>query len=119
MEVRFFHLFSTWIFVASALYPLHGISTFPLNLLALVGLYEMRKTESTGKNIYNLILHLAPFLWIPYSFSEETMLFCVLLLLAYLLIMIFLKRNCYEIYDSLLKERHSDFKEFLAARYNL
>ncbi len=118
MEVRFFHLFSTWIFVASALYPLHGISTFPMNLLALVGLYEM-KNESTGKNIYNLILHLAPFLWIPYSFSEETMLFCVLLLLAYLLIMIFLKRNCYEIYDSLLKERHPTFKEFLSARYNL
>jgi hypothetical protein len=118
MEVRFFHLFSTWIFVASALYPLHGISTFPLNLLALIGLYGM-KNESTGKNIYNLILHLAPFLWIPYSFSEETMLFSVLLLLVYLLIMIVLKRNCYEIYDSLLKEEHPTFKEFLETRYNL
>lgn len=118
MEVRFFHLFSTWIFVASALYPLHGISTFPLNLLAVIGLYEMRY-ESTGKNIYNLILHLAPFLWIPYSFSEETMHFCVLLLLAYLLTTIFLNRNLYEIYDSLLKERHLTFKEFLSARYNL
>jgi hypothetical protein len=45
--------------------------------------------------------------------------FCVLLLLAYLLTTIFLNRNLYEIYDSLLKERHPTFKEFLEARYNL
>jgi hypothetical protein len=115
--VLFFHLFSTWIFIASALYPLHGMSTFPLNLIALVGLYEMKFNGSFGKIIYNLILHLAPFLWIPYSFSDETLLFCVLLLFAYLVTLVWLKKNCYERYDTLLKEDHMTFDEFLNDRY--
>ena len=115
--VLFFHLFSTWIFISSALYPLHGISTFPLNLVALVGLYEIKFKGSFGKIVYNLILHLAPFLWIPYSFSDETLLFCVTLFLAYLVTLIFLKKNCYERYTTLLKEEHMTFGEFLRDRY--
>ena len=116
MKVFCLYLFSTWIFIASALYPFHGISTFPLNLLALLGLYETDFSESLFKNIYNCFLHLGPFLWIPYSFSEESLLFTAFLVLAYLLTLSALKINCYTVYDKLIQQKHKTAEEFINDR---
>jgi len=117
MKVHCLYLFSTWIFISSALYPLHGISTFPLNLLALLGLYETDFSDSLFKNIYNGFLHLGPFLWIPYSFSDESLLFTFLLLLAYLLTLSALQINCYTVYDELVQQKHKTAEEFIKARF--
>ena len=119
MKVFCLYLFSTWIFIASALYPLHGISTFPLNLLALLGLYETDFSDSLFKNMYNLFLHLGPFLWIPFSFSDESLLFSVLMLLAYLLTLSALQINCYHVYDELVQQKHKTAEEFITARFIL
>ena len=119
MKVFCLYLFSTWIFVASALYPIHKFSTFPLNLLALIGFYETNMNDSSLKNLYNAFLHIGPFLWIPYSFSDETFLFCACLLLIYLITMTVLKVNCYEVYDNLVQQRHPTFEDFVEARFRL
>jgi len=119
MKVFCLYLFSTWIFVASALYPLHGISTFPLNLLALLGFYETDFSESLFKIMYSVFLHLGPFLWIPVSFSDESLLFAVTLLLTYLLTLAVLNINCYNVYDELVKQKHKTAEEFINARFFL
>jgi hypothetical protein len=117
MKIFFLYLFSTWIFIASALYPLHGISTFPLNLIAILGFYEIDFSEALFKNIYNGFLHVGPFLWIPYSFSDESLLFTVALLLTYLLTLSALQINFYTVYDTLLQQKHETAEEFIRARF--
>lgn len=116
MKIFCLHLFSTWIFIASALYPFHGISTFPLNCLAILGFYETDLRESLFKNIYNGFLHLGPFLWIPYSFSDESLLFAVCLLLSYLVTLSVLNINCYQVYDELVQQKQYTAEEFIKAR---
>ena len=119
MKIFCLYLFSTWIFIASALYPFHGDSTFPLNLFALLGFYETDFSEALFKNIYNGFLHLGPFLWIPYSFSDESLLFAVALLLAYLLTLSALQINCYNVYNELVQQKHKTAEEFITARFIL
>ena len=117
MKVFCLYLFSTWIFIASALYPLHGISTFPLNLLALLGLYEIDFNESLFKTTYCTILHLGPFLWIPYSFSDESLMFAACLLLTYLITLAVLGINCYHTYDTVVRKKHKTDAEFINERF--
>jgi hypothetical protein len=119
MKIFCLYLFSTWIFIISILYPLHGISTFPLNIVALLGFYEMDFSESLFKNIYNGFLHLGPFLWIPYSFSDESLLFAAVLLLTYLLTLSALEINCYDVYNELVQQKHKTAEEFITARFIL
>lgn len=121
--IRWYYLLSTWIFLLSALYPLHRISTFPLNLMAVVGCYEClrhRFGEHWFKSLYILFIHLAPFLWIPYEISLETVLFALCVTLVYLVFIgSVTKKNPIEVYDILLKEKHENLHEFLADRFAL
>lgn len=118
--VRWYHLLSVWIFILSALYPLHKISTFPLNVLSLIGLYVVITDplkEHPFKNIYILLMHLAPFLWIPYDFSRGAIGFALIVMTIYVAFVYSLKEQPVDIYRALFSERHTTMNEFLAARF--
>ena len=118
--VRWYHLLSTWIFLLSAAYPIHQISTYPLNILALVGCLEPilnPHRESAGKNIYIIGLHLLPLLWIPYDISAKAFQFAFFVGGAYLIFVTGIGENPFHIYSILLKENHPTFKEFTCARF--
>ena len=120
--IRWYYLLSSWIFLLSVLYPLHGISTFPLNLLALVGCYECIRNpfaEHWFKTFYIMFIHLAPFLWIPYELSVQTLLFALCVIFVYLVAIRLspIEKNPIDVYDILLKETHETLEDFLADRF--
>ena len=117
--IRWYYLLSSWIFILSVLYPLHGISTFPLNLLALVGCYECIRApfgEHWLKTLYIMFIHIAPFAWIPYEISMRTLVFALSVIFTYLVLIQF-TGNPIDVYDLLLKEKHVELDEFLADRF--
>jgi hypothetical protein len=118
--VRWYHLLSSWIFYLSVAYPLHGIPTFPLNLLASVGCFETvinPHKESVVKNIYILFIHLAPFLWIPYEISRKTLSFALIVAFIYVIFIGFIGENVGHVYSVLLNENHKTAAEFWCDRY--
>lgn len=118
--IRWYHLFSTWIFLLSAAYPIHQISTYPLNLLALVGCLQLILNpfrSNSGKNIYILAIHLLPFLWIPYDISEKALQFALLCGFLYLLFITAIGEDLFHIYSNLLREDHPTFQRFICDRF--
>ena len=120
--VRWYLLLSTWIFILSVLYPLHQISTFPLNLMALVGCIDVLSNpfkETCIKNIYILFIHLAPFLWIPYDLSYVPMAFALFVVIVYLVFILFQKTDPFSVYYKLNHEHHTGLEQFLEERFGL
>jgi hypothetical protein len=120
--VRWYYLFSSWIFLLSATYPFHKQSTFPMNVGALIGCFEgilNQTTQSVGKYIYILALHLLPFLWIPYDFSSNAIQFGIVCAVAYLFFIFSMGENPVEIYTALLEEDQPTFLEFVQARFGI
>jgi hypothetical protein len=118
--VRWYHLLSSWIFVLSCLHPLLKIPTFPLNILASVGCFEVvlnPHKEHWLKNLYILFIHIAPFFWIPYDLSEWAFTVAVAVIAAYLALILFLKENPFHVYFVLLDEDHKTFAEFTRDRF--
>jgi len=120
--IRWYYIFSTWIFLLSAAYPLHDISTYPLNVLALPGCFEIlinpHKAHWT-KNLYILALHILPFLWIPYSFSAISIYFAAGSGVSYLVFVGFLEEDPIHIYSELFKENHPTYRAFVSDRFGL
>ena len=120
--IRWYYIFSTWIFLLSAAYPLHKISTYPLNVIALPGCFEVllnRHKEHWFKNLYILALHILPFLWIPYSVSIKSLQFAVSSFAVYLIFISILDENIIHIYSKLLDENHKTLDLFLADRFGI
>lgn len=120
--VRWYMLLSTWIFILSILYPVIQISTYPLNLLASVGCLEVilnPYNEHALKNIYILFIHIAPFFWIPYELSTNTIEFAAIVIIAYFVFMMFLRDNPIDVYVALLREKHTSFCAFTSDRFSL
>jgi hypothetical protein len=115
--VRWYHLLSAWIFIISVLYPLHKISTFPLNLLALVGITTLKASESFIKGLHIIIIHLIPFLWIPYIINTESIILFFGTIFAYLALIVFLRENPFQIYTVLQGENHKTYKEYIESRF--
>ena len=118
--VRWYYILSTWIFILSTLYPLHGISTYPLNLMALVGCFEIvlnPHRESAIKNAYILFIHLAPFLWIPRILSSQSLLFAAAVIGLYLILLVALDEDPIHVYTTLLDENHPTARAFLRDRF--
>jgi hypothetical protein len=115
-----FLLLSYWILIASILYLIHGVSTFPLNILALIGLTEIilnPRNQLLSKNLVIILIHTIPFLWIPYDMSRNAFNFAVAVIFLYLLFITFMKRSPIEIYQTLLEEKHVDFNDFICERF--
>ena len=120
--IRWYYLLSSWIFMLSALYPLHKISTFPLNLIAVIGCHQCIISpfkEHWLKTLYILFIHIAPFTWIPYEISTKTIIFAIAIIIVYLLGIAFISKDPIYIYKILSKERHTKLHEFLADRFGL
>ena len=118
--VRWYHLLSAWIFILSALYPFHKISTFPLNVLALSGCYEVIVDpfkEHIVKNIYILFVHLAPFTWIPYDLSRGVIGFAIFVVTLYCIFIYSIHEQPVDIYRAVFSERHTTINAFLADRF--
>jgi len=120
--VRWYCLLSTWIFILSCLYPIFKFPTYPLNLLALVGIYEcirMPFKEHYLKNVYIFFLHLAPFLWIPYDLSQNALSFAAVVCITYLIFIHLIQDDVIDIYTRLMNEEHTTIIEFLKVRFGL
>ena len=118
--VRWYYILSTWIFLLSALYPFIQLPTFPLNLMASVGCFEIilnPYNENLLKNLYILFIHIAPFFWIPVDFSTEAFQFGGLVISAYVALVLALGENPFHVYMVLLKEHHHTAAEFLRDRF--
>ena len=122
IPIRWYHLLSTWIFILSVLYPFHKISTFPLNILALVGCFQVILkpfNEHYLKNIYILFIHIAPFFWIPWEISKKTIKFALAVILIYLIFICLIQDDCFHIYGTLMKEKHTNIYDFLHDRFGI
>jgi hypothetical protein len=120
--VRWYYILSTWIFLLSTLYPLLPLPTFPLNVMASVGCFEIilnPYNENLLKNLYILFIHIAPFFWIPVDLSMEAFQFGGAVIVAYVLFIYALGENPLHVYRVLLKERHRTAAEFLRDRFGL
>ena len=120
--VRWYYIFSTWIFILSALHPLLQLPTFPLNLMASVGCLQIilnPYNENLVKNLYILFIHIAPFFWIPYDLSVNAFQIGAAVILAYLLFIATMGENPIHVYGMLLKEHHDTAAEFLKDRFGL
>jgi len=118
---RWYLLLSYWILIASVLYLVHGVSTFPLNVLALVGLTEIilnPNNQLLSKNLVITLIHTVPFLWIPYDMSRNAFNFAGAIIFLYLLFITFMKRSPIDIYQTLLLEKHVDFNDFICERFD-
>jgi len=119
-ETRFYYLLSYWALIASLLYPIHGVSTFPLILLCSIGCAEIILNPNNQlfiKNVVILLIHLLPFLWIPFDISRTALNFAAAVIFLYILFITFWKKSPIEIYKRLLQEKHVDTKEFLCERF--
>jgi Ca2+/Na+ antiporter len=119
--VRWYYILSSWIFLLSTLYPLLQLPTFPLNVMASVGCFEIilnPHNENLVKNIYILFIHIAPFFWIPVDLSIRAFQFGAAVVAIYLAFLFFLGENPIHIYQVLLKERHTA-QEFLRDRFGV
>lgn len=120
--VRWYHLLSAWILLLSILYPLHKISTFPLNILALSGCYAVIADpfkEHPVKNIYIMLVHLAPFLWIPYDVSKGAIGFALIVIALYCVFMAAIDEQPVDVYRAVFSEHHTTINEFIEARFGL
>jgi len=120
--VRWYYILSTWIFILSALFPVVHLPTFPLNLMASVGCFEIilnPYNENIVKNLYILFIHIAPFFWIPYDLSVNAFQVGAAVILTYLLFIASLGENPIHVYMTLLKENHKTTAEFLNNRFGL
>lgn len=71
------------------------------------------------KNIYIILLHTLPFLWIPYEFTTKTLVFALCVIIAYLIFMEFQNKNPFQVYTNLLNEDHPTAQQFLCDRFGL
>jgi hypothetical protein len=114
--VRWYHLLSTWIFILSCI---PGLPTFPLNLLAAPGCFEViiNPKEHWVKNAYIIFIHVAPFFWVTYDLSPRAFMFAAAVIVAYLAFMAFIGKSPLKAYSDLLKEDHNTLSQFLGDRF--
>ena len=120
--IRWYYILSSWIFLLSCLHPILKIPTFPLNILASVGCFEVilnPHKEHWLKNAYILFIHIAPFLWIPYDLSGRAFFIAASVIMIYLALIWLLKENPFHVYRVLLNEDHKTFAEFTRDRFGV
>ena len=123
MIVKFYQVFSWWVFIASALYGLgiSPINTFPLTLLVLgPGLYQLVKRfriDPLWKLLYIVLLHFSAFLWVPFDLSIKTLINNCLVPVAYVIFMELNEYSISEVYHAMLTEKPTTFTQFFKNRF--
>ena len=122
MHVKWYQLFSCWIFLLSIASGLGWIpySTFPLNVVAVVGILAIVPhfpEESYLKYAVVVLLHLLPFLWVRYEYDVNTMIFCASMTTLYVGAMMIAKQPILETYLAMAYEKDVTFAEFMQDRF--
>ena len=107
------YIISSWTFVASLLYPLHGITTFPLNIVCAGGVIGSKFNELSYRTYYSIFSHLGPFLWIPWTITYESIILFLFVFYIYTLLMLLVfKKNPLDYYIE-NAEKKEDKKWFI------
>jgi hypothetical protein len=125
MIVKWFHIFSVWIFIASTLYliGISPINTFPLNALVLIpGIYQFLYRfgiDPIWKLVNIALLHLLPFTVIPVDLTKRTIMYNFFILAAYVAYMLITKNSITDVYQTLITEEPVSFTQFIMDRWSL
>jgi hypothetical protein len=109
------YLVCTWALLLSLLYPLHGISTFPINLLCFGGIQGTPLDEISYASAYNYFMHLGPLFWVPWTFQIESIILCLVFFFVYTTVMLVTFKNPLDYY--LDNEPRKEYKEALINYY--
>lgn len=121
-HVRFYQIFSVWIFLAAAVEPWTGISLFPLLVLTIpFGLPVKNRygMEYIWKNLYGFAIHAIPFIWTRWVFDLTTLSWNVGFGCLYLLIMNILGADVARTYELIMTQRHRSLSDFVGERVGL
>ena len=104
------YIVCTWAFLVSLLYPLHGITTFPLNILCVGGIMGAKLNELSYATFYSIFSHIGPFLWVPWIITFESVILCLSVFYFYTLYMLIIcKKNPLQYYvDNESRKEHKD-----------
>lgn len=121
IKINWLDVFSNWIFLASITYPIHGISTFPLNVLAApvaIKLFFVRKNDIILQQIISLIIHFLPFFIVPYDLSCRTIYWNILFIIIYAIVMYIKKINIFDVYHTIFnkKNKYKTINEYIKSR---
>ena len=121
MKVRFYHIFSYWIFFISILLPKFKLSIFPLHLIAapfgLFYLIKSYKTEPLVKLLIAGVIHAAPLVWTAWNFNKFTIGLSLGLTLLYLGLMTVLGVDIILVYKTMLNEHHNNLQSYIDERF--
>jgi hypothetical protein len=92
------YIVCTYAFIISLLYPLHGISTFPLNVLCFLGILGTKWNEASLGTAYSIFSHAGPFLWVPWVITAESIFLTVLTFVIYAIGMITFYKHPFDYY---------------------
>jgi hypothetical protein len=94
------YIVCTWVFILSLLYPLHGITTFPLNIVCAGGIMGTNFNELSFGTFYGFFSHLGPFLWVPWAITYESIILFLFIFYIYTLVMLLVfKKNPLDYYS--------------------
>ena len=122
VKINWLDVFSNWIFLASITYPIHGISTYPLNILAIpfaIGiLIRMNYWENNIilKGLLSFIVHFIPFLIVPVDCSMNTLLLNLLFLSLYIIHMYIKNKSILDVYYSIYNDKNKTMQEYINSR---
>jgi hypothetical protein len=121
IKINWIDVFSNWIFLASITYPIHRISTFPLNILAApvaIKLFFVRKNDIILQQIISLVVHFLPFFIVPYDLSCRTIYWNILFMIIYACIMYIKKINILDVYHTIFnkKNKYKTINEYIKSR---
>ena len=92
------YIVCTYAFIVSLLYPLHGITTFPLNVLCFFGITGTKWNSMSFGTFYSIFSHAGPFLWVPWTITFESMILTIIVFLVYITSMILFYKHPYDYY---------------------
>lgn len=121
MKIRFYHIFSNWIFIASIILAWFKLSIYPLHIIAIpFGISYLITTahrELLAKELITVCIHFLPFLWAPRDVSFRSFTIAVWLTITYIVFMMSIGVRIVDIYKAVYAEHHTGFGEFMRERW--
>jgi hypothetical protein len=116
MELRWYYFFSSWVLLLAVTYQIHGQNVFPLVLFCLIGAIGvpfMKQPQPLLKQVLTVLVHLAPFLWLPAIIDRQGIIFGLYVGIIYLLVMMYIHKNIVELYLEILNKHHATTYAFM------
>ena len=116
MELRWYYFFSSWVLLLAVTYPIHGQNVFPLQLVCLIGAIGvpfMKQPQPLLKQVLTVLVHLAPFLWLPAIIDRKGIILGLYVGIVYLLVMLYIHKNIVKLYLEILNKHHATTYAFM------